>query len=106
MALGEKRFDGFTDRQHKVVAAIQAHEHERDWRLAGAVARQAERATVEKINQGRVSEHEQIGSMVGIVVLFKLGDGWRNDRDRGQGERIERPGAQPRLPDQFFATLQ
>ena len=79
-AFVKRSLDRLADRQHKVVAAVEAGEHEPDRRLTGTVTRQAERATVKEIDHGGISEHEQVSVMVGAVVLFKLGDGWRNDR--------------------------
>ena len=104
-ALGEKRLDRLADRENKVVVAVETCKHEPNRRRAGAVARQTERATVEEIDQARVSEHEQVGPMVGGVVPFKLRDRRGDDRDDRQGQRIERLGAQPRLLDEFYGTF-
>jgi hypothetical protein len=49
------------------------------------MAREAQGTAVEEIDQGRISQHQQIDPMVEVVVTIKTTDWWRNNGYGGHG---------------------
>src|ERR1035438_536430 len=58
------RFDRLADRKNGAVGSIESRQHQSDRSVALTMARQAQRAAVEKVDQRRIAQHEKINPMI------------------------------------------
>ena len=57
------------DGEQPPVGVVLADQHQADRRIAGAVARDRDRAAIEEIGDRRVAQHRGIGLAIGVVGL-------------------------------------
>ena len=68
---------------------MRAGDHQPDRCFALKVARQAQRAAIEEVDQRRIAQHQQIGSPVSLFAGVHVGDARRDDGHGRHQQRIE-----------------
>src|SRR5271166_7098612 len=71
-ALYNRRHDLLDGRRYgeeAAIAAVLAEEHQADRRIAAAVTRDGDRAAIEKIDDGRITQHQHVDAAERVVGL-------------------------------------
>ena len=68
----EHRFDRLADRKNGAVGSVEPRQHQSDRSISFTMARQAQRAAVEKVDQLRIAQYKKITPMIEFVIPLEI----------------------------------
>eukprot|EP00965_Chrysotila_dentata_P212802 6187262-Pleurochrysis_carterae.AAC.2 len=103
MHIAQRLFHRVPNGENALVRTAHPSDRETDGRFARSVARERERASIQHVDEARVTQQAQVPLDVLFVALLHLGDQRRDARRRGIEHRVVRREQLGRPADHLLA---